>query len=171
MNNKMNEQYIDEMLRTGTEFFGVFNDPTEIASSWENYEKISLLYSSAYKFKTDAHGKLLGWTVVIPTSRELANDFIERRITEKELLEKTDTSTAQNALYLFVAFIVPEYRKKGYAKNMFLEQIKEAAGDKLKEVLLFAWPVTEEGGKTMDAIERNLGVEILRRKGAEKVDK
>lgn len=162
------EQHVDEMLTMGGEFFGQFNDPTEIKATRENYEKIVALHPAAYRFKTNEAGKLVAWSVVIPTSRVIAVDFVERRITERELLERTRMHEKHDALYLFAALTLPEYRGRGYAKKMLKEQIHEIGGDTEGELMLFAWTVTEAGEKMVGAIERELGVTIIRRRKAEK---
>lgn len=165
MTKPMNEQQIDELLRMGGEFFGQFNDPTEIKATRENYNKIVSLHPSTYKYKADEQRHLIAWTVVIPTTKALADDFILRRITEAELLEKTCKQDRYDALYLFAALTLPQYQKNGYAREMLRQQIEEILG-KEHEGFLFAWTVTEEGKRMVGAIARDLGREIALRRTA-----
>ncbi|EKD23999.1 MAG: hypothetical protein ACD_81C00131G0002 [uncultured bacterium] len=167
MNEIIKEKYIEEVLKVGGEFFAQFNDPTEIKATRENYEKISSLHPSAYKFAVNEQGELIAWTVVIPTSKELANDFIERRITEQELLDKTEYSNTHDALYLFAAFTKPEYRGKGYVKKMTIAQVMEITENKPKETLVFAWTVSKEGEAAIVSVARDLGVVIKKRRKKE----
>lgn len=66
----------------------------------------------------------MAWILVIPTTFELVNQFLEKQISEKELFDLTPLNTNYEALYLSSALVLEEYRRKGIAKRLMMDAIR-----------------------------------------------
>ena len=70
------------------------------------------------------------WVLLIPTTTELMHQFLEKKISEKELYALTPLNSTYEALYLCSGMVLEEYRRKGIAKKLTLDAIDPARKDK-----------------------------------------
>lgn len=152
---------LNNTLKIAEEFFGTEVDPEQIPISEKSFLKLNSYNKNTVLYITDDSDNTLGWSVVVPTSKELMNDFLDKNISEKELFDKTDFSKVE-ALYLCSVFVLPKYRGRGYAKNLIKEAIDIFTKDKPLD--LFCWIYSDEGKKLTDSLENESGLNILRRK-------
>ncbi len=130
-------------------YFGTQNDPDQIPINRDSLEKFYAL--SSYCLNCAYEGdKPVSWTVSIPTSLKLMNDFLEQRITEKELFNQTQTGDNE-ALYICSAFTVPEFRGKGIAKVLLTEQTQAFLSDN-PNMEVFTWIWSNEGDKLVKSL-------------------
>lgn len=157
----MDEVILEKILNTAERFFGTVNDPEQMPVSKESLYKLQKLHPKTFLYKT-LNNEPVSWTVVLPTSKELAEKFIQGKINERELLDMTEPKKEYEALYLCSAFTVPEHRRKGYAIEMLKEAIDGIPHAAKAE--FFVWPYSEEGGAVIKKLEEILGRKIKIRK-------
>ena len=105
-----------------------------------------------------------GWILLIPTTTELMNRFLQKEISEKELYKLTPLNATYEALYLCSALVLEEYRRQGIAKQLALNAIEKIRNDHpLKS--LFVWAFTEEGDQAADALARLVSLPLFKRVG------
>lgn len=153
---------IDSMMNIAEQFFGTEQDPEQIPITKESLKKLLKLDKNAFSYKKDGRGNIIGWIVLVPTNRKLAEDFINGEISEKELFDKTKPQKKYDALYLCSVIVMPKYRRKGYAINMAVNSLNNMALK--KDVLLFYWPFSKEGKLLAQKAEKILKRKIIERK-------
>lgn len=150
------EQKMDVIAES---IFSTESDPDQIPIGAGSGEKLDLLTSHWIKYQLDVQGNPIAWVVVVPTTRELALQFIGGDITEKELLELTTPQNAYSAIYLCAAITLPAYRRKGLASRLFKEAIESIP--KTRDYLLVAWPVRSGGVELSRKVAQEVGHELL----------
>lgn len=149
MENKSN---LERMIQLADETFAVKNDPNQLDVNQDVIERLKKIHPSTVSEYDDGNGPV-AWVLLIPTTLDLMNRFLERKITEKELFELTPLDTKYEALYLCSAMVLEEHRRKGIAKRLTLKAIEDIRKTHpIKE--LFVWAFTKEG---------DLGAELLAR--------
>lgn len=156
-----NDEIVKESMRIAEEFFGTHQDPDQILISKESHDKLVKLHPSSVLYKL-IDDKLVAWIIVVPTTKELMNKFISGEITERELFNLTKPQENYKALYLCAAFVLPEYRRKGYATELLIKAIKDIS--KNNELQLFAWPFSEEGKKVIEKLNLILDKKVIIKK-------
>lgn len=141
------------------EIFGTEDDPAQIPINQESGDKLDHLTSHWIKFKLDEQGNPIAWVVVIPTTRELAKQFAAGDITERDLLDLTQSESTYSALYLCAAVTLPAHRRKGLALGLLKEAITSIP--KTDDYILVAWPVKPGGVELAQKVVREIGQEIL----------
>lgn len=150
------------MLTLIGEVFDTRNDPDQLQVSQEDMKKLQQLHPSTLTELADENGPGI-WILLIPTTTALMNDFLEGRISEQALLDKTPVGAKYQAIYLCSATALPEYRGKGSAKKLTLEAIRNIR--KTNAITsLFVWPFTPEGNKLAEAIVKESGLPLLSKK-------
>ena len=152
-----------ESMRIAEDYFGTSDDPDQIRVSDESMAKLRALHPASVLCRVEG-GHPVSWVVTVPTSRELANQFLEGRITEAELLERSQPQEMYDAVYLCASFTVPEYRGRGYALDLRKRVL--AAIPQTKDALLFSWPFSEEGKGLLKRLSQELNRPILLREDA-----
>ncbi|MFH1146033.1 MAG: hypothetical protein V1707_03680 [bacterium] len=142
------------------QIFGTAHDPSQIPINEQSLSKLRMLHADTIMYKV-VNNQPVGWIVTVPTTKELANCFLEGQLTEKELFDKTQPQAIYEALYLCAAITVPEYRRQGIATELFKRVVRSIP--LVAKPLLFAWPTTELGEKAVAGGEE-LGFEVKIRK-------
>lgn len=141
--------------------FGTQHDSDQIPITKESGEKLEKLTPHWIKYRLDQNGDPIAWSVIVPTKKEIAEKFIRGEITEKEILNSTSLQEKYSALYLCAAITISEYRRRGLAIELILENIK--AIPKTSEYILFAWPYSQEGRLLIEKLEKILNTRIYMR--------
>ena len=131
------------MIHLADEVFAVKNDPSQLDVNEAVLERLKNIHPATVSEETDDNGPV-AWVLLIPTTLELMNKFLEKKISEKELFNLTQPGAKYEALYLCSAMVLEEYRRKGIAKQLTLKAIEAIRMDHLLTAL-FAWPFTKEG--------------------------
>ncbi len=76
------------MIRLADEFFETKNDPSQITITEEVMEQLRSIHPATMGEIADEQGPL-AWTIVIPTTRAIRNQFMKGQIGEAELLKLT----------------------------------------------------------------------------------
>lgn len=131
------------MNQIAEEIFGTHEDPNQIQIKRESAEKLDSLTKDWLVYELDKSENPISWIVVVPTTKEIAEKFLHKEITERQLLEMTSPQKEYSALYLCSAITVPEHRRQGLAEKLLKEAINKIP--KTNNCILFAWPFSEEG--------------------------
>jgi hypothetical protein len=149
------------MIKLAEEFFETKNDPEQISVSEEIMNRLHELHPSTMSEKKNENGPI-AWVLVIPTTHQLMEEFIAKKINEKELLEKTPAGSEYDALYLCSALVLPEERGKGLAKNLIIDAIRSIQKQHPIKTL-FYWSFSPEGKGLAMSVAREIGLPLRER--------
>src|SRR4051812_44338143 len=131
----------ERMIQLAGEAFDTKNDPEQLDVDEKIIERLFQIHSASVSEYDNGHGPVV-WILMIPTSLELMEQFIDKKISEKELFKRTQPGWKYEAVYLCSAMVLEEYRGKGIAKRLTLEAIGKIRKDHpLKK--LFVWPFSK----------------------------
>ncbi|MDP1747758.1 MAG: hypothetical protein Q8L90_19440 [Bacteroidota bacterium] len=152
----------ERMIQMAEEVFAVKSNPDQLDVNEEILTRLRAIHPATVTEYNDSKGPV-AWVLTLPTTLDLMNKFIDRNITEKQLLDLTPVNIKYETLYLCSAMTLPEYRKKGLTKRLTLEAI-----EKIRETHpiqnLFVWPFTKEGEALANAIAHPVSLPLLKRK-------
>jgi len=151
------EEDINKMDRIAVRLFGEA-DTNMAEPNIENARKlISLEKNNSICFKDGDDP--IAWSAVLPTSKKDMVDFLDRKLSERDLFEKSIASPSFEALYLFVVVVMPDYRKQGLGISLIKHQIKYFQ-DKYNIKDFYAWAFSPEGEKLILSLQKDLSMDI-----------
>lgn len=159
ISKKIESEKIDKTLEITENFFETENDPNQIPINKDSEDKILSIHKDAIIVKNDENDEPIAWCVIIPTSIDTMNKFLNKEITEKELMNIACIEKKFEALYLCSVFVIPEYRNKGYAKNLMTEGINKLQGN--NQTPLYYWAYSNEGKELVNSLSKSLNRQIL----------
>ena len=121
-------------------------------------EKLQAIHPATLSEYNEGEGPAV-WVLVIPTTRTVMDDFIARRITEQQLLERTTPGQICEAIYLCSATVLPEYRRRGLALRLCTEAINAIRAEH-PITALYVWPFTAEGKMLAERVAQAAGLEL-----------
>lgn len=153
----------DRMLQLADEVFATKTDPNQLDINPDVLDHLRTIHPASVAGHDEAGGPV-AWVLVIPTTKRLMDQFLEGKISEKQLYDLTPLHKTYDAIYLCSAMVLEEYRGKGWAKKLTLDAIAAIRQDHpIKD--LFAWTFTSEGLLTAESVARAAGLPLhLRRK-------
>ena len=151
----------ERMIQLAEDVFAVKNDPDQLDVNQDVIERLQKLHPSTVSEYANADGPV-AWILLIPTTIDLMNQFLENKIPEKELFELTPENTPYEALYLCSAMVLEEYRRQGIAKRLILAAIENIRKDHPLKAL-FIWPFTNEGDRVSETIARLISLPLYKR--------
>ena len=151
-----------QMLSIIDEVFKTREDKGQIKVTSSQYKKLQLIHSFTLNELADELGPLI-WVLLIPTTREVMQLFLDGKITEKSLLRRTRPGQHFNCLYLCSATTLPEIRHQGKTKALCLSAIEAMRKDFPLDTL-YVWPFSEEGWQLAMEIARSCGMELRKKK-------
>jgi GNAT superfamily N-acetyltransferase len=158
----MAKSNLDRLIQLADEVFDIKHDPDQLNVNQKVLQRLEKMHPSTVSEEIDGNGPV-AWMLVIPTTLELMNRFLDGEISEKELFKMTPLNISYEALYLCSALVLEEFRGKGITKRLALEAINN-----IRKVhplkALFVWPFTEEGGMAAVRIAELAGLPLYRRK-------
>lgn len=150
----MTDDNLERMIRLADEFFEAKRDPDQISVNGEEREKLSRIHTATLTQETDRNGPI-AWILVIPTTGRIMEQFVDRKISERELLEQTPVGEKYDALYLCSALVLPEYRGKGIARRLTTDAVRSIQRDHpIRE--LFYWSFSTEGTRLAKSVAGTL---------------
>jgi GNAT superfamily N-acetyltransferase len=152
---------LDRMIKLADEVFAVKNDPSQIAVDEEVMERLRSIHPRSLNQKENEDGPV-AWVLVFPTTRKLMQQFLQKDIGEKELLDRTPPGARYDALYLCSALVLPEFRRKGLARALVLDSVRAIMRDHPIDTL-FVWSFTTEGNRLAGRIAAELSLPLLER--------
>jgi GNAT superfamily N-acetyltransferase len=133
----------ERMMQLADEVFSSRTDPNQLSIDEKVIKRLQLIHPATMSEYDDGNGPAV-WILVIPTTLNLMERFLEKKISEKELYELTPLKTKYEALYLCSAMTLQEYRGKGIAKKLIIQAIENIKKDHpIKS--LFVWAFSKEG--------------------------
>jgi hypothetical protein len=133
----------ERMLQLVDEVFATKNDPEQLDVNEKVIEHLQQIHPATVSEYDDGNGPV-AWILLLPTTSELMYQFLEQKISEKELYEKTPLNISYDALYLCSAMVLEEYRRKGIAKKLTLAAVESI--QKIHPIKsLFVWSFSKEG--------------------------
>lgn len=151
----------ERMIQLAEDVFAAKSDENQLTVNEEVIARLKRIHTATLSEYDDGNGPTV-WILVIPTTLDLMNKFINKTITEQELLELTPLDTPYEALYLCSAIVLPEYRNKGIAKKLTLEAIESIRKQHAIQTL-FVWHFTAEGKALSETIARISSLPLLKR--------
>jgi hypothetical protein len=153
------ENNYQRMMHLIDEVFATRNDPDQIQVTKQQLIKLNQIHPSCLTEHANENGPLI-WILIIPTTTLIMEDFINGKITEKELLDNTPLNIAYQSIYLCSATTLPEERDKGKTKQLCLNAIKEIQKTNPIENL-FVWPFTKAGEALAKTIANASSLKLL----------
>lgn len=148
------------MLQLIDEVFATRQDPDQIQVNPQQLKKLQAIHPATLSELADGNGPLV-WALLIPTTRQVMNDFLAQKISEKGILENTQVGDSYDCIYLCSATTLPEHRGQGKTKQVCLDAIN-AMRRTHPVTTLFVWPFTLEGSQLAEALAKACGLELVK---------
>lgn len=155
------QENLTRMIQLAEDFFGTKTDTSQISINEKVMRKLKNIHPSTLTEKRTKKGPV-AWILVIPTTKELMEHFISKRINERKLLSKTPLHKKYKAIYLCSALVLPEYRGKGLAKGLFIKAIQSIKSTNPIDSL-FYWEFSSEGKYLALSIAKEFNLPLFKR--------
>ena len=151
----------ERLILLADEVFSVKSDPNQLDVNQEVMERLQQIHPYTISAQDDGEGPV-AWVLLIPTTFDLMNLFLENKISEKELFDLTPLNSTYDAIYLCSALVLEEHRRKGITKQLALKAIEEIRKTHpLKAV--FVWAFSPEGDLAAEAIAQLSSLPLYKR--------
>lgn len=155
------EDNLVRMIRLAEEIFDMHNDPEQIQVDARIITRLKKIHPATVSEKASRNGPT-AWMLVIPTSRRLMHLFIDKEISERELLNRIRIGKTYDAVYLCSALVLPEHRGKGIARRLAVRAVKAIQLQHPIQCLYF-WPFSSEGEQLAGAVAQQLHLPLYKR--------
>lgn len=152
---------LERMLQLVGDFFDVKNDPEQLSVTEEVMEKLKKIHPSTISEYNEGDGPIV-WILLIPTTEAVMNRFLKKEISETQLLNETKPGVKYEAIYLCSASVLPEYRRKGLAKQVGNKAIHEIMKDHPIKALYY-WAFSPEGQALAEKAAKELKLPLYKR--------
>lgn len=88
--------------------------------------------------------------------------FIDQKISERELYELTPLNIKYEAIYMCSALLLEEFRGKGIAQDLAIKAIESIKIDHSIKALFF-WAFSKEGEKLAEKLSGLIGLPLYKR--------
>ena len=149
------------MIKLAEDVFDIRHDPDQLSVDENVIKHLQEIHPATVSEYADSNGPAV-WILVIPTTTELMNKFIEGKITEKQLYELTPLNVKYEALYLCSAMVLKEYRRKGIAKKLTMQAIESIRKTNPLKAL-FVWAFSKEGEALAENIALQAGLPLKKK--------
>ena len=151
----------ERLIQLADEVFAVKSDPSQLDVNLEVLERLQKIHPRTVSAFDDGNGPV-AWVLLIPTTLELMNRFLEKQISEKELFNLTPLNSSYEAIYLCSALVLEEYRRKGITKHLALSAIEEIREDHPLKAA-FVWAFSPEGDHAAETIAQLASLPLHKR--------
>ncbi len=152
----------ERMIKLADEVFETKDDPNQLDVNEDVIEELLQIHPATVSEYDNGEGPI-AWVLLIPTTIQLMNQFIQCEISEKQLFELTKEEKIFNTIYLCSAMVLEEYRKNGIAKNLVLDAIEMIRQDH-SITALFVWSFSKEGDFGAETISTITSIPLYKRK-------
>jgi GNAT superfamily N-acetyltransferase len=149
------------MIQLAEEFFATKNDPSQISIDQRVMRRLKRIHPSTMTEKSTSKGPI-AWILIIPTTHTLMEQFITKKINERELLNKTPLRVKYDSIYLCSALVLPEYRGRGLAKSLMIKAIKSIKKTHPIDCL-FYWAFSVAGKKLAVSVAKELSLHLYKK--------
>ena len=151
----------ERLVQLADEVFAVKSDPSQLDVNPEVLERLQKMHPATVSAFDDGNGPV-AWVLLIPTTLELMNRFLDNQISEKELFNLTPLDIKYDAIYLCSALVLEEYRRKGITKNLAMSAIEN-----IREIhpikAAFVWAFSPEGDLAAETIAQLAELPLYKR--------
>ena len=151
----------ERLVKLADEVFAVKSDPSQLDVNPEVLERLQKMHPATVSAFDDGNGPV-AWVLLIPTTIDLMNRFLDNQITEKELFDLTPLNSEYDAIYLCSALVLEEHRRKGITKNLAMSAIEIIRKDHPLKAA-FVWAFSPEGDLAAETIVRLAGLPLYKR--------
>ena len=149
------------MRELADEFFETKNDPAQITVTEEIIGRLREIHPATLTEESEADGPI-AWILVIPTTFEVMEEFVDKTINERELLTSVIPGQRYDAVYLCSALVLPEHRGKGLARRLAVKAVR-AIQKEHPIIYLFYWSFSVEGDRLANSLAREFDMPLFRR--------
>jgi hypothetical protein len=154
------------VIESAEAFFQTEKNKSEMPTYEVTYDFVSRLFPYSLNIIKDGK-KVVGHTFTLPCDDRSMDDFLTRRITERELffsIRGRISPEDYSSLYLAAAMVQPAYRGKGLATEALTMQVRAYQNAICDDLALFYWPLTSEGDLLAKKIASTTGLTIIAKK-------
>ena len=151
----------ERMLQLADEVFQVKDDPTQLDVDESVIERLIEIHPASVSEYDDGNGPA-AWILLIPTTSQLMDDFLKKKISEKELFDLTPIGASYDAIYLCSAMVLAEYRRQGIAKKLTIDAVSRIQADHPVKNL-FVWAFSDAGNAAAKALSEFTGLPLFNR--------
>jgi hypothetical protein len=157
----MSKSNFERLIQLSDEVFSSRTDPDQLNVNETVMEHLQLIHPNTISEYDDGNGPVC-WILCIPTTLDLMNQFINKKISERELYELTPLNAKYEAIYMCSALLLEEFRGKGIAQGLAIKAIEGIQlGHSIKA--LFLWAFSKEGEKLAEKIAGLTGLPLYKR--------
>jgi predicted GNAT family acetyltransferase len=157
----MPKSNFERMIQLSDEVFSSRIDPDQLNINENVMEHLQLIHPDTISEYDDGNGPVC-WILCIPTTLDLMTQFINHKISERQLYELTPLNTKYEAIYLCSALLLEEFRGKGIAQRLGVKAIENIKIDHPIKAL-FTWSFTKEGEKLSEKVSELVGLPLYKR--------
>lgn len=157
----MYSENLKRMIQLAEDVFAVKTDPDQLDVNQEVIERLKEIHPATVSEYDDGNGPV-AWILLIPTTQDLMEEFLEAKISEKELFNLTPLNKTYNSIYLCSAMVLEEYRRQGIAKRLTLDAINNIRKDH-PITSLFVWPFSTEGDLASETLSGLTSLPLFKR--------
>jgi hypothetical protein len=154
----MAQSNFERMMKLADEAFDIRNDPDQLDVNEKIIARLQQIHPASVSEYEDA----VCWIIVIPTTTDLMNQFLENKINEQQLFEMTPIGANYYAIYLCSAMVLDEYRGKGIAKKLTVDAINSIRKDHPIKIL-FVWAFSKEGEGLAESVAKATGLPLKKK--------
>ena len=151
----------ERMIQLSEEVFSSRTDPDQLNVNENVMDHLQLIHPDTISEYDDGNGPVC-WILCIPTTLDLMNQFINKKISERELYELTPLNTKYEAIYLCSALLLEEFRGKGIAQTLGVRAIENIKIDHSIKALFF-WSFSKEGEKLAEKVSGLMSLPLFKR--------
>jgi GNAT superfamily N-acetyltransferase len=157
----MYSENLKRMIQLAEDVFAVKTDPDQLDVNQEVIERLKEIHPATLSEYDDGNGPV-AWILLIPTTKVLMDEFLEGKISEKQLFDLTPLNETYNSIYLCSAMVLEEYRRQGIAKRLTLDAINNIRKDH-PITSLFVWPFSAEGDLASETLSGLTSLPLFKR--------
>ena len=151
----------ERMIQLSDEVFSSRIDPDQLNVNENVMEHLQLIHPDTISEYDDGNGPVC-WILCIPTTIDLMTQFINEKITERQLYELTPLNIKYDAIYLCSALLLEEFRGKGIAQGLAVKAIECIKIDHPIKALFF-WSFSKQGEKLAEKVSGLIGLPLYKR--------
>jgi len=157
----MSKSNFERLIQLSDEVFSSRTDPDQLNVNETVMEHLQLIHPNTISEYDDGNGPVC-WILCIPTTLDLMHQFINKKISERELYELTPLNAKYESIYMCSALLLEEFRGKGIAQGLAIKAIEVIQLDHSIKAL-FLWAFSKEGEKLAKKIAGLTGLPLYKR--------
>jgi GNAT superfamily N-acetyltransferase len=155
------ENNLERMIQLAEDFFATNNDPSQLSITRRVMLRLKNIHPDTMTEKSTSRGPI-AWILVIPSTQKLMDQFITKKINERELYKSVPLHVKYDSIYLCSALVLPEYRGRGLAKRLMTKAIRSIQKEHPIQCL-YSWAFSVGGNKLAASVARALSLPLYQR--------